>query len=140
MKPRILKKLSKKALSIYAASPRRDFQQDAKRAWIDDEFEASYPPCFAKTPKAKRDCEQARTRVNHVPSIGGEIDYFGEGTEFRSFYEHAIDYIALTFVDWEGEPDEDGIAGPKSTSTLKGRLTGKLVLEILRINARKELA
>lgn len=131
MKPRILKKLSKKALAIYAASPRRDFQADAKHAWIDDEFEPSYPRCIAKTPKAKRACEQACVSVNHIPSIGGEWDSaLGEATEFTTFYEHAFDYVLMSCLDF-GDCTFN-IDEPWPAPTVTERLTGKRVLELLR--------
>lgn len=135
MKPRILKKLSKKALAIYSASPRRDFQQSAKRAWIDDEFEL---PWLTKAEKAKSPAKErlhrhGRVRVNHVPSIGGEYDsYAGEGTDFWPLYKDARDQVLAASIDWDSY-DFESYDYPESS--IKGRLTGKKVLELLRVNA-----
>ncbi|MGQ7253942.1 hypothetical protein [Vreelandella titanicae] len=134
MKPRILKKLSKKALAIYAASPRRDLQREAERSWIDNEFEQEWLCRERRLESAKKERahRQGRVRVNHVPSIGGEADYFGEGTEFRTFYEWAFEYVWSTSINWD-DYDFERCDYPKSS--IKGRLTGKKVLELLRVNA-----
>ena len=134
MKPRILKKLSKKALAIYAASPRRDFKQSVQRSWIDDEFELDYLTTFerAKSSAKERLHRQTRVCVNHVPSIGGEYDsYAGEGSDFCSFFEHAAAQVLAASIDWHDY--EFGCNFP--ASSIKGRLTGKKVLELLRVNA-----
>lgn len=134
MKPRIQKKLSKKALAIFAASPRRDFQMSAERAWVDDEYE---PPYVSRHEHGKRHelaRRQARVRVNHIPSIGGEYDsYAGEGTDFETFYEHAREYVHMSSLNWDGCAHWEDGSWPECT--LKGRLTGKLVLEQLRKRA-----
>lgn len=134
MNPRVLKKLSKKALAIFTASPRRDFQMSADRAWVDEEYE---PPYVSRRENEKRHelaRRQARVRVNHIPSIGGEYDsYAGEGTDFETFFEHARGYVCDACVEWDREPDEEGIVWPRSA--IKGRITGKLVLEQLRKRA-----
>lgn len=135
MKPRILKKLSKKALAIFATSPRRDFQQSVQRSWIDDEFELDYLTTVerAKSSAKERLHRQTRVSVNHVPSIGGEYDsYAGEGSDFCSFFEHAAAQVLAASIDWK---DYDWESYDHPESSIKGRLTGKKVLELLRINA-----
>ncbi|MCO7246406.1 hypothetical protein [Halomonas sp. Mc5H-6] len=131
MKPRILKKLSKKTLAIYAASPRRDMQSDVKRAWIDDEFEHDYRFRQNPSPKEERQHREGRVSVNHVHSIGGEWDsWAGEGTDVWPFYEYATDHVFLASMDWEGfSIESDGRGWPESN--IKGRLTGKKVIERL---------
>lgn len=137
MKPRIEKKLSKKSLAIFSSSHRPDFQQTAKRAWIDDEFEL---PWLTKEEKAKSPAKErlhrhGRVRVNRVPSIGGEYDsYAGEGTDFHSLYKEAREYVHATSIDWHDY--EFGYNYPESN--IKGRLTGNKVLERLRKQAESE--
>lgn len=140
MKPRIEKKLSKKALAILAASERREFQQTSDRAWIDDDFETDYIALFsrAESGKAERLHRQGRVRVNHVPSIGGEYDsYLGEASDHFTLYRWAQDYVDMSSRDFiSARVDE--YRWPESS--IKGRLTGKKVIEELRSAAREVLA
>lgn len=142
MKPRIIKKLSKKALAIFAASPRRDFQQTAERAWIDDEFETDFVGRSRRTESGKleRVHRQGRVRVNHVPSIGGEYNsYMGDADDYCTLYEHSSSYVLDASTDWQSfwssyDPEFDTHSSYPE-SNIKGRLTGKKVIERLRAAA-----
>ncbi|WP_339118541.1 hypothetical protein [Halomonas sp. BMC6] len=138
MKPRILKKLSKKAHAIFAASPRRDFQSDAKRVWIDDEFATDWARQAGSSESGKKERlhRQGKVSVNHVPSIGGEYDsYAGEGTDFYPLYEWAANYVLMSSMQWEDFDDMGECGWPESN--IKGRLTGKKVIERLREAAQE---
>lgn len=79
MKPRIEKKLSKRLVEI-APSLFAD-------AWIDKEWELwqkhyRHDNGGMLTPRQIRDNLQQRVRVNNVPSIGGGVDYWGEGNDW----------------------------------------------------------
>ena len=142
MKPRIVKKLSKKAHAIFAASQRRDFQRTAERVWIDDEFEPDWVSRLErqKSSKKERLYRQARVRINHVPSIGGEYNSFmGDADDHCTLYEHAADCVLCASIDWDSywssyDPANDAhLDYPESN--IKGRLTGKKVIERLRASA-----
>lgn len=84
MKPRIEKKLSKK---LALQCPKL-----LKGAWIDADFELwqkYYPHQFdgKLTSKQKRLNLQQRVRVNNIYSIGGGLDYWGEGEDYCSCWE-----------------------------------------------------
>jgi hypothetical protein len=85
MKPRIEKKLSKKLVAIFEGT--RQFNS----AWIDNEYyretHYSYQGKPALTPAQVRYNRESRVSVSHVPSVGGEADYWGEGTDY--FTVHA---------------------------------------------------
>ncbi|KJD20541.1 hypothetical protein VE30_02160 [Vreelandella aquamarina] len=144
MKPRIVKKLSKKAHSIFAASPRRDFQRTAERVWIDDEFEPDWVSRQERLESSKKErlYRQARVRINHVPSIGGEYNSFmGDADDHCTLYEHAADYVMCASIDWDRywssyDPASD-THSDYLESNIKGRLTGKKVIERLREAAQE---
>lgn len=79
MKPRIEKKLSKRLLQIAPTL----FED----AWIDNEWE-HWPKHYAHdndgvlSSKQRRENLQQRVSVNHVPSVGGGVDYWGEGNDW----------------------------------------------------------
>ncbi|PVZ19966.1 hypothetical protein SAMN05660463_00847 [Pseudomonas sp. URIL14HWK12:I9] len=77
MKPRIEKKLSHRLVRIFEGT--RVFDS----VWIDDEYYRH--PLFswgeALTPSQIRFNKECNVKVNHVPSVGGEPDYWGEGTD-----------------------------------------------------------
>lgn len=92
MKPRIEKKLSKRLVAILVNHPRL-----LGDVWIDNEYEryvslwrgVDKPPA---TPGEVRRYYEAKARVNHVPSVGGGSDYWGEGqdhfTVYAAYKEH----------------------------------------------------
>ncbi|WP_237673489.1 hypothetical protein [Vreelandella profundi] len=100
MKPRIEKKVSKKLAAILG--------DELGRVWIDDEYEPgfSYPwPGEPLTEKKVRENKQSRVRVNHMPSIGGELDYWGEGQDWHTVYELASNVFSWdnVYIDEDGE-------------------------------------
>ncbi|UTD54954.1 hypothetical protein [Halomonas sp. MS1] len=144
MKPRIVKKLSKKVHAIFAASPRRDFQQTAERVWIDDEFETDYVVRGRRSQSGKleRQHRNGRVRVNRVSSIGGEYNScMGDADDFCPLYEHASAYVLDASTDWESFwSSYDPTSSTHSRypeSNIKGRLTGKKVIERLRAAAQE---
>jgi hypothetical protein len=103
VKPRIEKKLSKRLAAILVGQPRV-----IGRIWIDNEFERyvslwrgdDKPP---PTAGEVRRYYEAKVRVNHVPSIGGGLDYFGEGEDHFTVYQAYRDMMYWTApetMDW----------------------------------------
>ncbi len=87
MKPRIEKKLSKKLALLLAGT------REYSGIWVDDEFyrHPLYPSVKSGgvlTARQVRYNRESRVSVNHVHSIGGEADYWGEGTDHYTV--HAI--------------------------------------------------
>lgn len=80
MKPRIEKKLSKQLVAIFQGTPK------FSDAWIDKEYsrDTHYPHQRKKllSPAQLRHNRSARVSVNNIPSVGGELDHFGEGTDW----------------------------------------------------------
>jgi hypothetical protein len=89
MKPRIEKKLSKRLVAIFDGT--RVFES----VWIDDEYYRHAKSGWGEplTPKQIRFNRECRVRVNRMPSIGGEADYWGEGTDYRSVYRVYTDML-----------------------------------------------
>lgn len=91
MKARIEKKLSKKLAAIMG--------KHCREVWIDNEYEPRTPHWKIQNPngltkKQLRENRQARAvRVNHMPSCGGELDYWGEGTDWRSVYSEVKEQL-----------------------------------------------
>lgn len=82
MKPRIEKKLSKALVAIFQDT--REFQG----VWIDNEWYRDTPHGRQEnlSGKQERQNRECRVAVNHMPSVGGEADYWGEGTDYFSVY------------------------------------------------------
>lgn len=82
MKPRIEKKLSKALVAIFQGT------KVLERAWVDGEFYRDTPYWRGKnlTGKQERQNRECRVAVNHVPSVGGEADYWGEGTDYYTVH------------------------------------------------------
>lgn len=83
MKPRIEKKLSKALVAIFDGTKQLD------HAWIDKEYHRDTHYSRGKavlSPKQKRENREARVAVSHVPSVGGEADYWGEGTDWYTVH------------------------------------------------------
>lgn len=88
MKPRMEKKLSKALVAIFKGARLLD------RAWIDGEYYRdivyAWPDRPVLTPKQIRHNRECRVRVSHMPSIGGEADYFGEGTDWHTVHAYYL--------------------------------------------------
>jgi hypothetical protein len=92
MKPRIEKKLSKALAAIFAGT------KLGKDIWIDNEWyrETHFSLNRSElTPKQRRYNNQCRVAVSHVPSLGGEADYWGEGSDYAS--------VSATYENWARE-------------------------------------
>lgn len=136
MKPRIEKKLSKKLATILAHI--QGFTP--KDVWIDTELEL-FPIHYALnnngvlTPKQKRRNYEQKVRVNNMPSIGGELDYWGEGTDFFSVLTCARE--TLPWSMFEIKPfDVNTMEGGYPIITMK--LTGKNMIALARAYAARK--
>lgn len=140
MKPRIEKKLSKKLHAILGNT--------IGKVWIDDELELSQPHWRCRhgdsrpplTSKQKRENWQTRVSVNHMPSIGGGLDYWGEENDW-----HSVLWVAKEVLLWhfgkadEVEPGQD----PDTINPwprLYSKMTGAWVIEHVRIYMTSEAA
>lgn len=100
MRPRIEKKVSKKLMAILGDA--------LGKVWIDDELEL-FPPHWKHnnggklTPKQMRENRQQQVAVNHMPSIGGGLDYWGEGTDWDSVYQRACNVLMWEDAEFDGE-------------------------------------
>lgn len=94
MKPRMEKKLSKALVAIFKGARLLD------RAWIDREYYRdtvyAWPGRPVLTPKQIRHNRECRVRVSHMPSIGGEADYWGEGSDWNTVHAY---YLSCTEGD-----------------------------------------
>lgn len=134
MKPRIEKKLSKKLHAILGNL--------IGEVWIDKELEL-YRPHYRHnnrdnaplTSKQERENRQMRVSVNHMPSIGGGLDYWGEGQDW-----HSVLWVAKEVLLWEfgKETDEAGPYG--GWPLLKAKMTGPWVIKHAKIYAMQEQA
>lgn len=118
MKPRIEKKLSKRLLQI---SP--SLFEDA---WIDNEWE-HWTKHYAHndetlTPRQIRENLQQRVSVNHVPSVGGGVDYWGEGQDAYTLWEAWTGYSHWAW-EWHGNfpdyPEDHEFHGYPDTSSFR---------------------
>ncbi|MDM5134011.1 hypothetical protein OB953_00090 [Aeromonas salmonicida] len=131
MKPRIEKKLSKKIHSILGNL--------LGEVWIDNELELHQPHWRHHnsdnrplTGKQKRENWQMRVSVNHMPSIGGGLDYWGEGQDW-----HSALYVAKDALPWRfGETDGPHGGWP----LLKAKMTGAWVIKHAKLYALQEQA
>jgi hypothetical protein len=89
VKPRIEKKLSRRLMAIFDGT--RVFES----AWIDDEYYRHAKIAWAEplTSKQVRFNRECRVGVNRMPSIGGEADYWGEGTDYYTVYRVYTDML-----------------------------------------------
>ena len=135
MKPRIEKKLSKKLHAILGNL--------IGEVWIDKELELPKPHWRWRsgddrpplTGKQKRENRQVRVSVNHMPSIGGGLDYWGEGEDW-----HTVLYVARDVMIWSfgEEMDTDGPCG--GYPVLKAKMTGIWLIKHAKLYAMKEQA
>lgn len=134
MKPRIEKKLSKKLHAILGNL--------IGEVWIDKELEL-YRPHYRHnnrdnaplTSKQKRENWQVRVSVNHMPSIGGGLDYWGEGQDWNS-----VLYVAKEVMLWAfgEETDYEGPYG--GWPQLKAKMTGIWIIKHAKLYAMQERA
>lgn len=119
MKPRMEKKLSKALVAIFGGT------KVLASAWVDNEFHRHSPHSAWKdkpalTGKQKRQNRECRVSVNHMPSIGGEADYWGEGSDWYSVH-HAYSECACDGIWYADElfrlthryPDEPPLTSEK---------------------------
>lgn len=133
MKPRIEKKLSKKLHAILG--------NKLGKVWIDDEkewykphwrsrFNEDRPPL---TGKEKRQNWETNVRVNHIPSIGGEPDYWGEGSDYHSVFSCAREWLRWNIGEPQYSIDEEGDVWT-NWPKVKWRMTGAWVIKHARIH------
>lgn len=116
MKARIIKKLSKKLSDI--------LPKKIADSWVDkhEVMEIAY--------------EQG-TRVSNCLMMGGELDYWGEGTDAYTVHEWFVDRI-VWMLDLPLYPEGHDFENYPDHSSLK-RLTGQYLLELARtIKAKTE--
>jgi hypothetical protein len=140
MKPRIEKKLSKKLHAILGNL--------LGEVWIDNELNLNQPHWRWRndddrpplTGNQERQNRQVRVSVNHMPSIGGGLDYWGEGEDW-----HSVLYVAKDVLLWHfGEADEVVPGQDPDTINpwpkLKANMTGAWVIKHARLYAMQEQA
>lgn len=133
MKPRIEKKLSKKLHAILGNL--------LGEVWIDKELELHQPHWRWRngddrpplTGNQERQNRQMRVSVNNMPSIGGGLDYWGEGQDW-----HSVIYVAKDALPWRfGKmTDPDGPNG--GWPLLKAKMTGIWVIRHAKLYALQE--
>ncbi|MFM4903852.1 hypothetical protein ACEUCF_03015 [Aeromonas veronii] len=135
MKPRIEKKLSKKLHAILGNL--------IGEVWIDNELELpkahwrwrdgdDRPPL---TGKQKRENWQMRVSVNHMPSIGGGADYWGEGQDW-----HSVLYVAQEVLLWAFGEETDSEGPHCGYPLLKAKMTGIWLIKHAKLYAMQEQA
>ncbi len=108
MKARIIKKLSKKL--------KRQLPEMFKDSWVDKEV--------------MDDSYDQGSRVSHCLMIGGELDYWGEGTEYCNCLLHFKDSV-VWILELPVYPEGHEFEDHPNTDKLK-RFTGKYLLELAR--------
>ncbi|MBS4689894.1 hypothetical protein [Aeromonas veronii] len=132
MKPRIEKKLSKKLHAILGNL--------IGEVWIDKELEL-YRPHYRHnnldnaplTSKQERENRQVRVRVNHMPSIGGGLDYWGEGEDW-----HSVLYVAREVLIWAFGEETDSEGTHCGYPLLKAKMTGIWIIKHAKLYAMQE--
>lgn len=126
MKPRIEKKLSKRLANILYET--QGFTP--KDVWVDSEYEL-FPVHYRHqnngmlTAKQKRKNYEQRVRVNHIPSVGGGLDYWGEGCDSHTVFRAATEMLIWSmFIPAPFNMDD--CSGGYPIVTIK--LTGKNVV------------
>lgn len=135
MKPRIEKKLSKKLHAILGNL--------LGEVWIDKELELHQPHWRWRngddrpplTGNQERQNRQMLVSVNHMPSIGGGVDYWGEGQDW-----HSVLYVAQEVLLWAfgEETDSEGPFG--GYPQLKAKMTGIWIIKHAKLYAIREHA
>lgn len=134
MKPRIEKKLSKKLHAILGNL--------IGEVWIDKELEL-YRPHYRHnnrdnaplTSKQERENRQVRVSVNHMPSIGGGVDYWGEGQDW-----HSVLYVAQEVLLWAFGEETDSEGPFCGYPQLKAKMTGIWIIKHAKLYAMQEQA
>ena len=137
MKPRIEKKLSKKLHAILG-----NMLGDV---WIDDEWllhrrHFRCPDDPPLTGKQERQNRAQRVSVNHMPSIGGGLDYWGEGEDW-----HSVLYVAKDVLLWHFREADEVVPGQDPDTInpwpkLKANMTGAWVIKHAKLYAMQEQA
>lgn len=107
MKPRIEKKVSKRLAVLLADKPRL-----IGRVWIDTEFERYVSLWRSKeqpapTPGEVRRYYEAKARVNHMPSVGGGLDYWGEGQDYHTVFQAVTEHMFWSAPEVQARFDLD---------------------------------
>ena len=140
MKPRIEKKLSKKIHTILGNL--------LGEVWIDNELELHQPHWRwhngddrpPLTGNQERENRQMRVSVNHMPSIGGGLDYWGEGEDW-----HSVLYVAKDVLLWHFREADEVVPGQDPDTInpwpkLKANMTGAWVIKHAKLYAMQEQA
>ena len=121
MKPRIKKKVSKKLAAILGNL--------IGKVWIDNEYylherfwKANGERLSGKHERINR---SAKVCVNHMPVVGGGLDYYGEYNEPSTVEDYVRDVFAWTFF-LQKEEDE---LGRRGYPVITERMTGKWLIE-----------
>lgn len=127
MKPRIEKKLSKKLAVIMAGY--------CGAVWIDNEVDLHrlhFKPRDQLTPKQERENREQCVRVNHIPSVGGGLDYWGEGEDWYTVFASVRDLLFWDKEDWTIDEFEEPV-GRKPHPWRNIRQTGLFLLRAARM-------
>ncbi len=115
MKARIIKKLSKKVKEI--------LPKDFKESWVDVEV--------------MEEAWEQGSKVSHCVMVGGELDYWGEGTDYFSAISVFADSL-IWRLDLPQHPAEHEFEGLPDCSKMK-RLTGQYMITAAKDLALKQL-
>jgi hypothetical protein len=129
MKPRIEKKLSKKLAEIL--KDKQGFKPD--QVWINNEYAEKFKihwehenPNGLTSKQKRQNYEHLGVEVDNMPTIGGELDYWGEGTDYESVFLRAQDTVCWWWFPCENE------AGEPTYPQVNIKLTGKAVIDLAR--------
>ncbi len=106
MKARIIKKLSKKIKNI--------LPKEFECSWVDNEI--------------MDDSYDQGSRVSRCLMVGGELDYWGEGTEYYSVISAFADSL-VWLLDLPKHPVGHEFEGLPNTTKIK-RLTGQYMISV----------
>lgn len=131
MKPRIEKKLSKKLSKILRNV--RGFTP--KDVWIDKYYSSEsfqiHWDCDSQeglSSKQKRqNWQRMRSNVDNMPSIGGDLDYWGEGTDYSSVFDCAVEMLSWKMFPVEPYDTENNTGGWPAVNI---NLTGKAIINL----------
>lgn len=128
MNARILKKLSKK---VHAITGNR-----YGKVWVyhDEPFADEF----------LRERHRWSSRITHIPVVGGELDYWGEATDFHPLFDCAANEVFWSFTTFKDEPvfnaSGEVIDTYREPQAYPGRLTGKEVIQKLNLILNREVA
>lgn len=133
MKPRIEKKLSKKLAIIL----KEQLGFKPKDIWINNEYadekfqqhwDHDNPDGLASW-QVRANNQILGVQVNHMPTIGGDLDYWGEGTDYQSVFRTAKEAVCWWMFPSEDYDSESGCGGYPMVNV---RLTGLKVIDLCR--------